>query len=209
LPTRAGESQREAQSPRSRAHELGYSLTPSTTEPYLAWGPPKPHHYACMAGIDPPGLGTSPRCWALPPNRDSDPHAEVDLKAYRSHYGLSECTKANGCFKKVNQKGEEANYPKKRWNPGDLRCRSTWTWSRPCARNAIYCWRRRTTSEFSSLDAAENEAATLGATEISDSWGGEEWSGETAEDPSFNNPGIPARTAPSQPRHGRSRPHRK
>src|SRR3954463_11487815 len=40
-----------------------------------------------------------------------DPNAESDLKTYRSHYGLSECTTANGCFSKVNQKGEAKNYP--------------------------------------------------------------------------------------------------
>jgi hypothetical protein len=39
------------------------------------------------------------------------PHAEADLAAYRTRYDLPACTKANGCFKKVNQKGEEANYP--------------------------------------------------------------------------------------------------
>jgi hypothetical protein len=39
------------------------------------------------------------------------PNAEADLAAYRSRYGLPACTKASGCFKKVNEKGEEANYP--------------------------------------------------------------------------------------------------
>jgi hypothetical protein len=38
--------------------------------------------------------------------------AESDLAKYREKYGLAACTKANGCFKKVNEKGEEANYPK-------------------------------------------------------------------------------------------------
>ena len=34
-----------------------------------------------------------------------DPTAESDLGTYRSQYGLSACTTANGCFKKVNQTG--------------------------------------------------------------------------------------------------------
>ena len=34
-----------------------------------------------------------------------DPNAEADLGKYRSQYGLSACTTANGCFKKVNQTG--------------------------------------------------------------------------------------------------------
>jgi subtilase family serine protease len=37
--------------------------------------------------------------------------AESDLAKYREKYGLSACTTANGCFRKVNQKGEEKNYP--------------------------------------------------------------------------------------------------
>src|SRR5205807_4246607 len=34
-----------------------------------------------------------------------DPNAEADLGIYRSQYGISACTTANGCFKKVNQNG--------------------------------------------------------------------------------------------------------
>lgn len=40
-----------------------------------------------------------------------DPNAETDLATYRAHYGLSACTSANGCFTKVNERGEKANYP--------------------------------------------------------------------------------------------------
>src|SRR5882757_10538724 len=31
-----------------------------------------------------------------------DPTAEADLGVYRSQFGLSACTTANGCFKKIN-----------------------------------------------------------------------------------------------------------
>ncbi len=40
-----------------------------------------------------------------------DPTAEQDLAVYRSYYGLPPCTTANGCFRKVNQDGEQGNYP--------------------------------------------------------------------------------------------------
>jgi len=40
------------------------------------------------------------------------PNAESDLAKYRERYGLAPCTKGNGCFRKVNENGEEANYPK-------------------------------------------------------------------------------------------------
>ncbi len=39
------------------------------------------------------------------------PGAEEDLSRYRERYGLPPCTSANGCFTKVNESGEEADYP--------------------------------------------------------------------------------------------------
>jgi hypothetical protein len=39
-----------------------------------------------------------------------DPNAEADLAVYRSYYGLPACTTANGCFRKLNQDGEQGNY---------------------------------------------------------------------------------------------------
>ncbi len=40
-----------------------------------------------------------------------DPNAESDLATYRSYYGLSACTTANGCFKKVSQTGSTTSLP--------------------------------------------------------------------------------------------------
>ncbi len=39
-----------------------------------------------------------------------DPTAEADLAVYRAQFGLPECTTANGCFRKVDQRGG-TNYP--------------------------------------------------------------------------------------------------
>jgi hypothetical protein len=39
------------------------------------------------------------------------PTAEQDLAVYRQQFGLAPCTSASGCFTKVNQRGEQANYP--------------------------------------------------------------------------------------------------
>src|SRR5215470_5793306 len=41
-----------------------------------------------------------------------DPNIEADLGVYSSQFGLPACTKANGCFRKVNQNGGSA-YPRK------------------------------------------------------------------------------------------------
>ncbi len=120
----------------------------------------------------------------------NDPNAESDLKTYRSHYGLSECTTANGCFKKVNQNGEAGSYPES--EPGwstemslDLDMVSA-----VCPECHILLV-EATSATFGDMDAAENEAATLKATEISDSWGALEHTGETSEDKYFDHPGIP------------------
>ena len=40
-----------------------------------------------------------------------DPTAEADLATYRSTFGLSPCTTANGCFRKLNQAGRAGPYP--------------------------------------------------------------------------------------------------
>ena len=40
-----------------------------------------------------------------------DPNAESDLAAYRTQYGLPQCTTAGGCFKKVSQSGSTTNLP--------------------------------------------------------------------------------------------------
>ena len=39
------------------------------------------------------------------------PKAEADLAEYRARYGLPPCTKANGCFTKLNQQGQELKFP--------------------------------------------------------------------------------------------------
>jgi len=41
----------------------------------------------------------------------NDPNAEADLGVYRSQFGLSACTTANSCFRKVNQSGG-TTYPR-------------------------------------------------------------------------------------------------
>ena len=40
-----------------------------------------------------------------------DPNAANDLSVYRSYFGLPACNTSNPCFAKVNQRGEQGNYP--------------------------------------------------------------------------------------------------
>jgi subtilase family serine protease len=118
-----------------------------------------------------------------------DPKAEADLGVYRSMFGLSACTTANGCFKKVNQTGGSTPpAANKGWAEEislDLDMVSA------ICPNCKILLVEATTNSFANLAAAVNEAATLGATEISNSYGGNEFSGETSSASSYNHPGIP------------------
>ncbi|MFL5906070.1 MAG: peptidase S8 [Solirubrobacterales bacterium] len=118
-----------------------------------------------------------------------DKTAAADLATYRSTFGLPACTTANGCFKKVNQSGVQGNYPSN--NQGwaletqlDLQMVSA-----VCPGCKILLV-EASNNLSTSLYAAEDTAARLGATEISNSWGGGESSSETTQDVHFNHPGA-------------------
>jgi subtilase family serine protease len=118
-----------------------------------------------------------------------DTTAEADMNAYRANYGLPACTTANGCFKKVNQSGVQGSYPAndQGWaleTQLDLEMVSA-----TCPGCKILLV-EATTNVNANLYAAEDTAARLGATEISNSYGGSEASSETTDDAHFNHPGA-------------------
>ena len=105
-----------------------------------------------------------------------DATAESDLAKYRERYGEEACTKGNGCFRKVNEKGEEANYPgspskeeeKKGWESEtslDLDMVSA-----ACEQCHILLV-QATSASVANLAESENTAVRLGATEVSNSYG--------------------------------------
>ncbi|GAC1485060.1 MAG: peptidase S8 [Gemmatimonadaceae bacterium] len=117
-----------------------------------------------------------------------DPNAESDLGVYRSQFMLGACTTANGCFKKVNQSGG-TSYPK--GNSGwaqeislDLDMASA-----ICPTCHILLVEANSNS-FANLAAAVDEAATLGASVISNSYGGSEYSSEITDQSHYNHLGI-------------------
>lgn len=118
-----------------------------------------------------------------------DPNAEADLKTYRSHYGLSECTSANGCFNKVNQKGEKGSYPAANYEWAAEISLDLDMASAMCAECHILLVEAKT-NDTEDLGTAENEAATLGVVAISNSWGASESSEETTYDHFFEHSGI-------------------
>jgi hypothetical protein len=110
----------------------------------------------------------------------NDPDAESDLAAYRTQYGLSPCTTANGCFRKVNQTGG-TSYPKNEPSWAVEISLDLDMVSAACA-NCHILLVEATSSSSANLDASEDEAVALGATEVSNSWVGPEESGETSTD---------------------------
>jgi len=115
----------------------------------------------------------------------NDPNAEKDLGVYRKNFGLTACTTANGCFRKVNQTGG-TKYPPN--DPGwglemslDLDMASA-----VCPRCHILLV-EATSNSFSNLGKAVSEAAKLHANVISNSYGGSEYG---ASDPNYSHPGT-------------------
>jgi hypothetical protein len=122
-----------------------------------------------------------------------DPNAEADLATYRSEYGIPECKSANGCFRKVNQTGG-TSYPTPNTNWGEEISLDLDMVSAICP-NCHILLVEATTNEFGNLLAAESEAASLGATEISNSWAGEEVASDTELNSYFTHPGVPIAAA--------------
>jgi hypothetical protein len=118
----------------------------------------------------------------------NDEKAEADLATYDKQFGLPECTEANKCFRRVNGQGNASPLPAP--EPGWAGEISTdiETAHGVCPNCSILLVEAETSS-FLNLEEAEDTAARLGATEISNSFGsnGEE---PSKDSPAYNHPGI-------------------
>jgi subtilase family serine protease len=134
------------------------------------------------------GTGSSTQTVAIVDAYD-DKTAEADLAQYRSHYGLPACTTANGCFKKVNQSGVQGSYPTN--NAGwSLEISLDLDMVSAICPGCHILLVEATNNQNANLYAAVDTAARLGATEISNSYGGSEAATDTSADAHFNHPGI-------------------
>ncbi len=116
-----------------------------------------------------------------------DPSAESDLAVFSSTFGLPACTTANGCFTKVNQTGG-TRFP--RVDAGwALEISLDIQWAHAIAPGAKILLVEAKTNSFANLLAAEDYARTH-ANYVSNSWGAAEFSGETAYDFHFAQPGV-------------------
>ncbi|MFC9927895.1 S8 family serine peptidase [Streptomyces sp. NPDC127190] len=120
---------------------------------------------------------------------NDDPNAEKDLAAYRSQYGLPECTTGNGCFKKIDQDGG-TNYPAPDagW-AGEISLDVDMV-SAACPQCHILLVEAKS-ANMEDLGAAVNQAVKQGAKYVSNSYGGSEASDDaTADDSYFKHPGV-------------------
>ncbi len=121
------------------------------------------------------------------------PEAEADLATYRERYGLSPCTTADGCFRKVNQSGKEDDYPAANEGWETESALDIEMVSAACPECHILLV-EASSDERNNLAEAVDTAAKLGATEISNSWGSPEQTcgvhlcEEEARD--FDHPGV-------------------
>ncbi|MGN6189451.1 MAG: S53 family peptidase [Conexibacter sp.] len=116
------------------------------------------------------------------------PTVASDLNAYSSAYGLPQCTTANPCFKKVNQNGVAGSYPRKDagWA---LEIALDVEIAHAVCPNCKILLVEASSNSLSNLAAAVSTAARLGATQISNSYGGSEYSSEGTVT-AYNHPGI-------------------
>jgi len=117
-----------------------------------------------------------------------DPTAEADLGVYRARFGLAACTTVNGCFRKVNQSGGTAPPSVDAGWAQEISLDLDMV-SAICP-NCQILLVEASSSSFTDLAAAVDRAVAMGATQVSNSYGGSEYSGEVTAQSQFNHPGI-------------------
>jgi subtilase family serine protease len=112
------------------------------------------------------------------------PNLERDLTIYRQHYGMPDCTTSNTCLRIINQTGG-TTLPRADLGWSQEQALDVDSVSATCPDCKILLVEAKTAS-FSNLAAAVNAAAKLGATAISNSYGGTDQAALSA----YEHPGI-------------------
>ena len=131
----------------------------------------------------------------------NDPSAETDLGNYRSYFGLSACSTANGCFRKVDEHGG-TNYPSGNTGWSQEISLDLDMVSALCA-NCHILLVEASSASISDLGTAVNGAVALGANVVSNSYGGPEYPGETLDSTLYyNHPGVAVTVAAGDSGYG-------
>jgi subtilase family serine protease len=115
-------------------------------------------------------------------------NAESDLGVYRSQWGIPACTTDNGCFEKLNQNGQQGNYPSQDIGWAQESALDMDMVSAMCPNCKIYLVESNDSS-FQNLATAEVTASGLGVHAISNSYSGAE-SGSQSYESSYDYNGI-------------------
>jgi len=116
-------------------------------------------------------------------------NAESDLGVYRAQWGLPACTTDNGCFKKLNQRGEQGNYPAQNIGWAQESALDLDMASAMCPSCTLYMMEADSNS-FKNLGTTVDTAASLGAHVISNSYGGGEGKHAAAFEHYYDHPGV-------------------
>jgi subtilase family serine protease len=156
---------------------------PSATSGPVGYGPTQIQSAYGLAGLRSGG-----RTVAIVDAYD-DPNAEADLATFRSQYGLAACTTANGCFTKVNQNGAASPLPSADAGWAEEISLDLDAVSSACPDCHILLVEANT-PDNDPLTTAVDTAVKLGASAVSNSYGGAEDSSITSEDSHFDHPGV-------------------
>jgi hypothetical protein len=170
---------------------------------------------------DPPsgyGPGDLRSAYAIPPNGGAgqtvaivdaydNPNAEADLAVYRSQFGLPACTTANGCFKKVNQRGVQGSYPAPNtgW-AGEIALDIDMVSAVAPQANIVLV--EADSAFLEDLGAAVNQAVAQGAKYVSNSYGsdGEDPAELEWDDQYYKHPGVAITASSGDSNYGVSYP---
>jgi hypothetical protein len=175
-------------------------------------GPKGVHRDDAPAGFGPADLHAA---YALPASGSTEtvaivdafdnPNAEADLAVYRQQFGLSACTTANGCFKKIDQHGGTSYPPPDAGWAGEIALDIDMV-SAVCPTCKILLV-EADDNFMDSLGTAVNQAVTQGAKYVSNSYGGGEGSDEgQSDDAYFHHAGVAITASSGDDGYGASYP---
>ncbi len=147
-----------------------------------------PAQLASAYGYDPTAGGAGQTVAVV--DAYDDPTIESDLKAFDTQYGLSPCTEANGCFEKVGQTGSRAVLPAPDSTGWSVEIALDVETVRAACRQCKILLVESNDPSYRNLATAVNEAVSLGASEVSNSYGGPEGEIGLSEQGAYTHPGV-------------------
>src|SRR5579871_3619363 len=132
----------------------------------------------------------------------NNPDAASDLTTFSTQYSLPACTTANGCFKVIYANGTKPANNKSWAGESSLDIE----WAHAIAPQAKIILVEAASSSTNALLKAVSVAVSHGATVVSMSWSGAEFSGEISDDSHFNVTGVTFCASSGDSGHGTGYP---